>query len=1117
MSFLSRTPWCAAFVALVFAAISPKPCQAQSASWVGGSSNSWFDSANWNPNGVPGTGDIATFDATSLNTTVSLGGGVTVNRIVFDSLAAPYIIGNGGPNSELLTLDNAGAITMNAPVASNQQFNSSLMLGSGGASTFTVTNNSTTNSLAFAGGIFASAGAGTRTLAFAGTGAINVDGSIDNGGGVVALTKTGVGVLTLNGVSTFSGGIIINGSGEVAVGNDFAAGSGAINFNTTGGTFRSADASPRTLTNPLTFSVSFTFGSATTGNLILTGNMNMGSATTTKTFIVNNAVTEFGGIMSGSGTGVRAKGGNGVLVLSGSNAFTNPFTLSSGTLRLDYSINDNSKLSNTVALTLSGGTLELAGGTHTEIVSATTVSSNVVNTITRSSGSAVLQMGAITIGAAPYLLNFTEEGIATTNTLNNNGILGFYTRVPSGGMSYFATNSTNSANGPITAFTAYTDITRLSGVVPNEATANIRIVNGGAPGNITLTASPINQIYSLRSEADAGPATIAFASTTDTLMVGSSTSGAIWQTAGAGALTIGTAPDDGILTSGATLFLINDSTTNSLTVNAAVAGNPAALAVIKVGAGTAVFNGSNTYTGMTSVANGTLTLAGNRTLDAGRIDVGTATDNATLNIQNGTFNFTADLRAGQSTTPGVVGTINQTGGNISFVNVANPQLIIGGLVSTGEYNLSGGTLTGIPDTIRGILIATNSNSNGTFNLSGNGVLDMSASNVQIARSDSAQVNTTATFNQTGGTATIGTLTIGGGLAGNTNARGTLNLTGGSFTALAFTALGVGNSSTTDIFIAGTSNVTLPEFPTLRGVNAVSRITFDGGTLFPLAPSANYISNMTSATATTNGAVFNVASGNDIAIPQVISNAASQNGTLTKLGDGSLGLTGANTYTGATSVQAGILAVGIGGSGSVISNVNVDNTAELKGTGTITGAVVVGPTAFIGPGDFAAGTLTVAAMGVTLQSGAVYRFAIDNAGPVASSPNDGSSTNAGSSQIAVATTGSFTAADMNLRVIEGGSFSAMFDPSMPYSWSVVTVAGSGGSLTLTGAAPTVDVNAIDAPTLFAAVTAGGSLTLDNTGSGVLNLNFVPVPEPTSLLLLAAIAFGSITPRRSHRAA
>ena len=77
------------------------------------------------------------------------------------------------------------------------------------------------------------------------------------------------------------------------------------------------------------------------------------------------------------------------------------------------------------------------------------------------------------------------------------------------------------------------------------------------------------------------------------------------------------------------------------------------------------------------------------------------------------------------------------------------------------------------------------------------------------------------------------------------------------------------------------------------------------------------------------------------------------GSLVKIGGGVIDLTGANTYTGPTTVSNGTLNV----AGSLTSATTVRNGASLGGYGTITGNVTADPGATVSPGA-SVGSLTI---------------------------------------------------------------------------------------------------------------------------------------------------------------
>lgn len=170
-------------------------------------------------------------------------------------------------------------------------------------------------------------------------------GIIANSGTTTSLTKAGTGTWTLSGANTYTGITTLN-AGTLAIGHNAAFGTGTLDLR--GGAIQSSDTTARTVANAISMSADTIFSGS--GNLLFTGANNAGSLA--KSFIVNNARTEFSGVISGSGP--RTKAGTGTLVLSGVNTYTGATTVNAGTLEVNGSLATASAVTVANGATLTG-------------------------------------------------------------------------------------------------------------------------------------------------------------------------------------------------------------------------------------------------------------------------------------------------------------------------------------------------------------------------------------------------------------------------------------------------------------------------------------------------------------------------------------------------------------------------------------------------------------------------------------------------------------------------------------------------------------------------------------------------------------------------------------------
>ena len=422
--------------------------------------------------------------------------------------------------------------------------------------------------------------------------------------------------------------------------------------------------------------------------------------------------------------------------------------------------------------------------------------------------------------------------------------------------------------------------------------------------------------------------------------------------------------------------------------------------------GALVFDSANTFTiGVNLTGTGSLTQNGagpvtlaNTTTSIGAVNVGASAGvTSVLNLSGTSFTGSSTFVIGNSGN-NATGIVNQATGTVVAGSGGN-QLLLGNggptVTTCGIYNLSGGSLTCSGPTY-GLLLGANSFDTGVFTMTAGSLV---TSTLEIGRTEASTVasNTFGYFLQSGGTAYVTTLAMGGGnLFNQATTFGQLSVNNATFMATNFTYLAAGSNSTVSIDFGPNSLITLPAFPTTRGAGASVTLLLDGTTLTPWASSAAYISALSSAEITPNGATFNVPTGLSITVPQAFAyDAPGDYCVLNKQGAGTLALTGANTYGNYggslgtfpgsynTFVNQGSLLVNTS-NGQIQGPVYVASGATFGGNGTVAngnillfdgeGSVDVSTNGLLSPGSApaTAGTLTVAG-NCLLEAGAILNL------------------------------------------------------------------------------------------------------------------------------------------------
>jgi fibronectin-binding autotransporter adhesin len=210
-------------------------------------------------------------------------------------------------------------------------------------------------------------------------------------------------------------------------------------------------------------------------------------------------------------------------------------------------------------------------------------------------------------------------------------------------------------------------------------------------------------------------------------------------------------------------------------------------------------------------------------------------------------------------------------------------------------------------------------------------------------------------------------------------------------------IGKGGRGVTDRVViadlaAGSGTVHLNGDATGRGVlqtglvvkgAGTAALDLNGGVLRATRNEADFLRGFTALSVGGGGAWFDTA-GHDIAVATDFSGASS----LDKLGLGSLLLRGDSSgFTGATTVQAGVLRIGeVGDAAAVGGDVAVQAGATLGGAGTIGGDVAVAGGTLAPGGSTAPGSLTITG-DLALSNTSVLNYRLGQAGAVGGALND----------------------------------------------------------------------------------------------------------------------------------
>ncbi len=753
-------PYLASLICPLVLAVAVLPAAAAPIYWDGTGTNpgSWDDLDNWStdpgnstssPSSKPGNLDDVFFNVTSANASNRLihlnGLAQAAKSLTFSSTGTTDLNNASTPSATATNLSlGSGGLTVSSG-AGAVRIGGSLDTGSTGTTlvltdSATITHNGA-SSLTFSKAITTLGSLGAKTLSLAGTGVAEYNGITQGaaGSGTSLTLQVDGGIHYFRAGSTLTA-LTINGGTIYSHGsNQFGTGTAAIPFTFNGGVFSAAGSGGRSYPNPITINGDFQIGAAgvaaigsigaiTFTNTTFTGTVSLNDAIRTITNIGNNTISGvISSPVSANGGLTLGAGSSATLALTATNTYTGLTTVSGGTLRLGHATDTLSG-----DITVSGGTLSV---TNSDSVGAVTLTSGTI------SGAGTLTGSSYAVASGTISTALAGSGAltkATTGTVTLSGINSAYTGISTvSAGTLLATNATALPGYNVNDAVVFNGGTVGAGIGTSPTNWSIAEVDtilskatktAGALG-IDTTNGNLTQWTAFTTSNFGGLGLNKLGANTLTLDQANTYTGPTTITAGtlsiSAANNLGDAASN-LVFDGGTLQ-ITGTTLNSLAslgrTNPVVFNSGKAVSLdiadasstftvgqdlnqgtggfTKLGAGTVVLNQTNTYTGLTTVNAGTLTLAHPTDTLTGDITV----NGGTLNVQNpdtvGTVTLISNTISGGSALAAGNGYAVQSGtfssplgGSGSLTKTTGGTVTLSGLSTTASNNYSGTTILG---------------------------------------------------------------------------------------------------------------------------------------------------------------------------------------------------------------------------------------------------------------------------------------------------------------------------------------------------------------------------------------------------------------------------------------